>query len=228
METTMVDNLHPMNVDELIKKAWDAVESAGVPESVQEVAFKEAVGILKAEYGPSEGGERSTPPAPPTPKRPRSNVTRAARSPTATEDANGTVSEENFFKLLATESGVDEGRLRDCFQLTSTGSVHVTPPTKDLGDSKRGQAQALIALVAGARSRGLGEGPVSANAVRDEIKRKHCWDANNFSNKHLGEMRGFNTGSNRNEIVLTSKWLDEFKVAVDTVLGDAAAPAAGD
>lgn len=219
----MVDNLRPMNVDELIKKAWAAVESAGVPETVQPVALKEAVSFLKAEKGSPESGE-----TPPTPKRRQPKGTRATRPVAPTDEANATVTEEDFFRLLTTESGVDEGRLRDCLQLTTTGSVHVTPPTKDLGDSRRAQAQTLIALVAGARSRGLGENPVSAAAVREEVKRKHCWDAANFSNKHLGEMRGFNSGSNRNEIVLTSKWLDEFKAAVDTVLGDAAAPAVGD
>jgi hypothetical protein len=81
------------------------------------------------------------------------------------------------------------------------------------------QAKCVIALVAGARSRGLGEQPVGADAVRSEAKRKHCFDKNNFAGKHLGPMKGFNVGSNRSEIVLTSKWLDDFKNAVATASG---------
>lgn len=89
-----------------------------------------------------------------------------------------------------------------------------------MGTSVRQQAQRIVALVSSARSRGLGENPVSAEAVHAELKRKHCWDHGNFSTKHLGPMKGFNAGSNRTEIVLTSKWLEEFNSAVDNVLGD--------
>jgi hypothetical protein len=207
-----------VDVNELIQKAWEAVEKAGVPEPVQGVALKEAIDFLRDGGGSAGAGERSPERRP----RKRAGAKGAAGKGRASESEGETadVDEAEFFQTLASESGVDENRLRDCLQVTSSGTVHVTPPARKLGDSRRAQAQRVVALVAGARSRGLGENPVNAEAVHAEIKRKHAWDANNFSNKHLGPMKGFNAGSDRTEIVLTSTWVDEFEAAVDFVLGD--------
>lgn len=57
---------------------------------------------------------------------------------------------------------------------------------------------------------------MSAKAVHDEVKRKRCFDPGNYS-KVLGKLKGFSAGSNRSEIVLGSKWIDEFKEAVEAV-----------
>ncbi len=80
----------------------------------------------------------------------------------------------------------------------------------------------MVALVAGARSKGLGEKPVDAKAVRDEADRKHCFDSNNFSGSHIGGMKGFNK-SGRKHILVTSKWVGEFQAAIDQALGRSAA-----
>lgn len=206
-----------VDVNELIQKAWEAVEKAGIPEPVQGVGLKEAIDFLR-DGGGSAGAEKGPERRPR--KRAGAKGTAGKSRVSEGEGETANVDEAEFFQMLASESGVDENRLRDCLQLTSSGTVHVTPPTRQLGDSKRAQAQTVVALVAGARSRGLGENPVNAEAVHAEIKRKHAWDKNNFSNKHLGPMKGFNAGSDRTQIVLTSKWMDEFKAAVDLVLGD--------
>lgn len=207
-----------VDVNELIQKAWEAVKKAGVPEPVQGLAFKEAIDFLRDDDG-DPGAEKRSPERRPR-KRAGAKGTADKSRVSEGESETANVDEAEFFQTLASESGVDENRLRDCLQLTSSGTVHVTPPSRQLGDSKRAQAQTVVALVSGARSRGLGENPVNAEAVHAEIKRKHAWDKNNFSNKHLGPMKGFNAGSDRTQIVLTSKWVDEFKAAVDLVLGD--------
>lgn len=54
--------------------------------------------------------------------------------------------------------------------------------------------------------------------IADNLKR--CYNSGNFAAKHLGPLRGFNAGSNRTEIVLTSKWIDDFAAAVKTAHGD--------
>jgi len=82
------------------------------------------------------------------------------------------------------------------------------------------QARAITTLVAGARAKGLGEATVRAEHVHEELKRKQCWDANNFSSTHLGALKGFNAGADRSEIVTTSKWLAEFSSAVAQALGN--------
>jgi hypothetical protein len=40
-----------MEPNEILKKAWEAVRDSGVPESMQDTAFKEAVAILRGEGG---------------------------------------------------------------------------------------------------------------------------------------------------------------------------------
>jgi hypothetical protein len=203
-----------MDVDELLLKAWKAVEKSGVPESLYEVAFKEAVGYLRTDAGPGhatksgDAGSKATP-APAT----------GAKKPNGAGPAT-MPDETTFFSTLATESGVPETDLRDVLNLTAAGQVQVTTPTKDLGKSKAAQAKTVIALVAGARANGLGERPVSADAVRTEIQRKGCWDGANFSAYQLGPMKGFNSGSDKTEIVLTSKWVDEFRAAIATAKGE--------
>ena len=97
--------------------------------------------------------------------------------------------------------------------------MHVTPPTRKLGASKSEQAKTVIALVAGGRAFGLGERPINATAVRDEVKRKNCYDQANYATKHLGALDGFNRGGSSAEIVTTSKWVGEFAAAVAQALG---------
>jgi hypothetical protein len=207
---------------ELIAQAWKAVEKAGVPEALQEVAFKEAVAILRETEadGPASGGTAVTakPPATGAPAKRGPSRTGASRQPSTT-DSTDVVDEDTFFRGLAHESGVTEDDLRDILNLTKDGKVQVTPPTRTLGKTQAEQAKTVIALVAGARSRGLGERPVSADAVRREVERKGCLQVNNFASKHLGPLKGFNAGSNKSEILTTSKWVDEFTSAVDRAHG---------
>jgi hypothetical protein len=198
-----------MDVDELLARAWAAVESSGVPESLQAMAFQEAISYLRAATVtevPKSGSKK--PPAP----------SLSAAKPDAPD---GAVSADDFFERLAHESGAPETDLRDILQLKPDSKVHVSPPTKSLGSSIAEQARTTIALVAAARGIGLSESPVDAQAVRDEVDRKHCYQKNNFAAKHLGPLKGFNSGANRNEIVLASKWVDEFKAAIHQAHGRA-------
>jgi hypothetical protein len=206
-----------VDVDELVERAWKAVEKAGVSEAAQPTAFKEAVDFLR--HG-DEGSARGSSGGAPKPKRQRSSAGRSRRNE-ASSGAGGAddlPDENTFFAQLVDESGVAEQELRDLLQL-SGAKVHVTTPARNLGTNASEQARTVIALVAGARSKGLNEKPVDAEAVRREANRKHCYDSTNFSGAHLRPMKGFNAGSSRNEIVLTSKWIDEFKEAVAKASG---------
>jgi hypothetical protein len=214
-----------MEPNDLLAKAWEAVEKSGVPESLQETAFKEAVAYLRSGEGADEGdgawrdaGRRST-----TRRSPKAKPTRTASEPAA--GAVDPPDEDSFFEDLANESGVDEQDLRDILQLTSDGRVQVTQPTKDLGKNTAEQARTVVALVASARAVGLNERPVNAETVRREVERKRCFDRPNFASKVLGKLKGFNAGSTRNEIVTNSKWLDEFTAAVNQAHGRTSAAA---
>ena len=208
-----------MEVDDLMRRAWEAVKSADVPEPLQEAAFKEAVAFLREAEGAS--GQRDSGGVAPG----RTSLRRAAAPKGSTKPTKGTADQgvtrpddATFFSRLANESGVGQKDLQDILRLTKDGKVHVTPATRNLGSSTAEQATIVIALVSGARAIGLEEDPVDAGAVREEAKRKRCFDSGNFA-KSLTRMKGFNAGSNRNEIVLTSRWVEEFKAAVDKALG---------
>lgn len=202
-----------MDVDDLIAKAWGAVEKAGVPGPVQGVALKEAIDFLRgADETPTTNSRRS--------KRPTGKPRAQSAKGKGVDQklAEELPDEAAFFSQLADESGVDEVVLRDVLQLKDA-AVHVIPPTRKLGDSKANQSRQLIALVAGAYAHGLDRSPVDAVAVREEAKRKKCFDTANFA-AILKSMKGFSPGSHRNEIVVGSKWIGEFGDAIKAVTGD--------
>jgi hypothetical protein len=204
-----------MDVEELVKTAWEAVEKAGLPEPLQAAALKGAMDYLREGGGDGAGsgggaGKRETPP-----KRSRRSTRRAVK---ASDDSPAvSVDDAQFFESLANESGTDETVLRDALQLKN-GKVHVIPPTRKLGSSKAEQTRRVIAMVAGAQARGLGVSPADADAVRAEAKRKHCFDPANFAST-LKAMKGFSPGSTRQEIIVGSRWIEEFNEAVATATG---------
>lgn len=204
-----------MDVEELLQTAWTAVKKAGLPESLQEVAFKEAVAYLRDADG--KGGQAR---AKRSQKKPDTRKpSRSSSSGSQAQDSEEQPPDEDaFFSQLASESGVDEKALKDVLQLKDGGSVHVIPPTRELGRSKAEQTRRVIALVAGAYAHGLDRSPVDAEDVRAEAKRKRCFDTANFA-ATLKMLKGFSSGSNRNEIMVGSKWFDEFKEAVATATG---------
>ena len=209
-----------MELDELLRRAWEAVQKAGIPEPIQEAAFKEAVAYLRDE----EGGTSPAPSTGDVGTGSRGRQRSAAKKPSSKTDGlekRTPPDEKTFFANLANESDVPETDLRDVLQLTKEGEVRITAVTRRLGSTVAEQAKTTIALVAGARGVGLGESPVDAKAVRKELERKRCYQVNNYSNRHLASLNGFNAGG-RDEIVLTSKWVDEFESAVKRALGKTA------
>jgi hypothetical protein len=212
-------------MDAGIKKRMKEVEQAvlDLDESVRGPAFtvmREY--ILSGDAGKIGGGSIGPDGGQKSPAK-KSAAKSTAKSPTGAPPGVDAPDESTFFAQIADESGVGEKELRDVLRLTKGGEVEVVPPTRKLGLSKADQAKTVIVLVAGARALGLGEDPVDADAVRKEAKRKRCFDQNNFAAKALSPLDGFNAGSNRNEIVLGSKWVGEFKAVVDKVRGAKAA-----
>ena len=200
-------------VQRILSDAYAAVEGASLPDDLRSTAFAKAidmfaVGVANGDVALEPQGKSTRREAPPEATKRREATQSDQRS---TPDA------DTFFSEIATESGVAERDVRDVLRLTDN-KVQVTTPTKDLGRTAAEQARNVIALVASARRVGLGEDPVDAEAVRREVERKRCYQQNNFASKHLGAMKGFNAGD-RDEIVLTSKWVDEFKAAINQAHG---------
>lgn len=209
-----------MDTSELLRRAWEAVEKSGVPESLHEAAFREAVEDIRAtEGGGSSSGTQGAGASGRAPRgrRKSSSKPKGSSKATSAEKTAPDVDEDTFFANLSHQSGVSEADLRDVLSL-SGGNVHITQPTRKLGSTRADQAKISIALVAGGRAFGLDERPVDANAVRRELERKGCYDPNNFAVKHLGPLRGFNAGANRTQIVTTSNWVKEFTDAIEQAL----------
>jgi hypothetical protein len=206
-------NEDTVDTSDLLRRAWEAVKESGVPESMQEVAFSEAVADLRYGKGSKRPKSRS---GHTQAKKVRTEISTKAAAPSEADSSE--VDEAGFFAALSKESGVDEKDLRDVLSI-SGATVNVTPPSRELGSNTSEQAKTVIAIVAGARSFGLGERPVEAKAVRAELDRKRCYQPKKFAARHLGGLRGFNFGARPTEIVTTSKWVGEFTAAVHRALG---------
>jgi hypothetical protein len=220
-----------MDTADILKQAWESVKASGVPESLYDTALREAVAIIRDGDG-GTGPARQAPPANGAGRSEKpTRRSSSARKPAPKSDSNATESidvpdDETFFGNLADEAGVDAARLRDIIRLQPNGAVIVTPATRNLGSSKAEQARTVVSLVAPARLYGLGENPISGDAVRTECTRKNCFDTNNFGAKVVGSLGGVNYGGSNAEIVLTARWIDEFKAAVAVANGDS--PDTGD
>jgi hypothetical protein len=216
---------------EILKQAWASVEASGVPEHLQETALREAVAILRDQGGAAPAatvagqaaasGVGNSRPGKAGGRRAASRRA-PAKSPDEANVSSEVPSEEEFFRNLADASGVDEAKLRDILQMKADGTVALTPPTRILGNSIAVQARNVVALIAPARLHGMGEKPVSANAVRAECARKDCFDPKNFGPKVIGKLGGVNYGATNAEMVLTAKWVKEFQAAASIANGESA------
>ncbi|TMC49799.1 MAG: hypothetical protein E6J14_06175 [Chloroflexi bacterium] len=214
-----------MDADELLRTAWQAVENAGVPDPHKGIAFKEAIDFIRdsavADRAPTRGNSQvgsatsSKQGAEPTARRRAAGGSEAATVKTVPDG-------ETFYARLAHESGLSDSELRDVLHLTDDGKVQIVVATKDLGESLAEQARSGIALIASGRSEGLDENPVRADAVREELRRKHCYEQSHFARQHLGPLKGFNAGPAPTDILLSSKWLLEFHAAVSKARGQGA------
>ncbi len=201
-----------MDTTNLLKAAWEAVESAGVPEHLQETAFKEAVAYLRAQADgrPAKGGNGVGGEG----KSGRSGGEQAARGGSSGGGGG------DFYTRLAHETGVEVDDLRHVLELVDGAdgqAVKVIQPARLLGSSKAEQTRTVVALVGGARRAGLGEDPVLSKAVREECKSKGCLDRNFSAN--IDDLNGY-TLSGRTKLVLSgTRWVPAFKAAVDRLTG---------
>src|SRR5437660_9597570 len=108
-----------MEPNEILKKAWAAVQASGVPESMQDTAFKEAVAILRGEDGGSGADAGSSGGRTPAGKKKTSPKPQRRKSEAAIKTSVEIPDEATFFTELAKESGASETDLRDILQLSA-------------------------------------------------------------------------------------------------------------
>jgi hypothetical protein len=175
-----------MAVSDMVAEAWKAVKDAGIPEPLQEVAFKEAMAVLAGRpvSGPSkqrvqEAGRGSRPNRP-TAGAKAGTRARPKREP-ATNDVIGTVlPDDELFDKFSDETAIPRHALEEVFYFDG-GKPILNGPARQLGDNVAAQARAVAVALTAAYHYALDVRDVPASKIADECKRLKCWDTDNFS-----------------------------------------------
>jgi hypothetical protein len=175
-----------VEVSELLKKAWAAVEEARLPDGVQGVAFREAMRVLAPSPGPAA--------APPQRDnagtgRTSSGTIAARGKENLNEDGGIQVPEEEIFDKVAEHTGVDRSKLEEIVHLDG-GDLRVNLPGFKLGSNNAERARTVAQILTIVRGFGLDENETSVEEVRREVIRLKCYDGANFSSQ-LRALNGF-------------------------------------
>jgi hypothetical protein len=172
---------------EVLSKAWAAVQESGVPEHLQEIAFKEAVTLLK----PPGGARR--PAADNSTRSPDTQIIGEASDPAPLVDV------DELMDKFSTESGISSSELIEVFFFDPDGTAHLNVAARRLGDSTAAKAKAVAAAIAAAYHFASDEPLVPVELIRAECIRLKCFDKKNFFT-HMGNTPGTvlsGTGSGR-------------------------------
>lgn len=160
-----------MDVEELLARAWGAVEKAGLPEPLQEYAFKEALARLSA---PSTVAGSKTP-----------QTTREADEGAANDAGSGGdntpgLSDAQLFGKFSQESGVLVDQLERLYYFDG-GVPHVNGPKTRFGSNIADQARAVALALTAAYDYAIDQQNVSASTVRVECERLKCDPGTNWN-----------------------------------------------
>jgi hypothetical protein len=206
-----------MDVSGVLKKAWAAVNDAGLPVEVQAVAFREAVRLLAPESS-----------APGIARTHRGETRGVGGSASAGRpdvgSANGemvpSASEDEVYERVVTQTGVDRHRLEQVVHLDGD-ALKVSIPGIKLGKNNAEKTRALAQILTIVRGFGLDEQDTSVEVVRTEAARLKCYDSANFA-AHLGKLNGYvitGSGANR-RIRAKAAGIQAFPALLESLLGD--------
>lgn len=170
-----------MEANEVLTKAWSAVQGSGVPEDLYEVAFREAVALIKATNGLRQPSLRAD----------EAGAGAGVGAKVATEgSAEGVeVDTEALIHKFAEESGVDLAELVEVFFFDADGTAHLNVAGRKLGESTASKAKAVATAIAAAYHYSVDEPSVSVELIRAECNRLKCFDKKNFF-AHMGAAPG--------------------------------------
>lgn len=200
-----------VDVSELLKRAWSAVEEAGVPEQVQPVAFREAVRLLAS--GPSRDGTKTAPDI--------SGGRRTAHPEPTSSSGEISVSEQTIYDRVSEHTGVDRAQLEQVVHLDDDG-LRVSLPGLKLGSNNAERTRAVAQILSIARGFGLEEAETPLEIIRAECNRLKVYDSANFSS-HVGKLPGYvvsGSGQNR-RLRAKSQGIQNFPALVESLLGAA-------
>ena len=207
-----------MSASSVLKEAWAAVEEAGLPDRLHEVAFREAVRLI------------APPPAEaPVPRQlGQSNGARTLNTASAGAGVGATqgegaltISEDELVRKVASGTGADADALSNLIYIDG-GVLRLTLPGIKLGRNNADRTRTIAALFTVIRSFGLDEDDTSVELVREEAQRLKCYDTANFASQ-LKALQGFvikGAGVNR-RIQAKGPGINDFPALVAKLAGEA-------
>ncbi|MCG2798014.1 MAG: hypothetical protein L6367_05675 [Cellulomonas sp.] len=206
-----------MGASETLKKAWAAVKDADLPESIHEVAFREAVRLL----APPPAATTPGPIAPGGAKLSgRVGTGNGAPTGDGAEGGGGiAVSEATIYDRVVAQTGVDREKLEQLVHLDGD-VLKVSIPGLRLGKTNAERARSVAQILTITRGFGLEESETSLELIRAECDRLRVYDQNNFSG-HVKALAGFvvtGTGANR-RVRAKGPGIAAFPGIVDKLLG---------
>lgn len=168
-----------MELAESIKTAWAAVEESGVPDQMQELAFKEALRSLLGttpQNGPGSGL--------------RTPLTPQFKDSDGEQEQEITASEEEVIQRVSDETGVPVEKLEAVFHIDGD-VVKLIGPHGKYGSSTSDQARSVARIVTVVRKLGMGHADTSFETIKDACESKHCYDSKNFASQHMPRIDGF-------------------------------------
>ncbi|MDV8024464.1 hypothetical protein [Rhodococcus sp. IEGM 1330] len=195
-----------MDASEALKKAWEAVEAAGVPDSLHEVAFSRALDLI---LGPPITGAK--PEVPHT--VPHAQPVSPAQENKPPSSASGELSEDAFYVKMSEGTGVGKEILERLVHIDK-GAPHLLIKGPQLPKNVA-QAQKLITLVIIVSYHYFtGEVEIAFSHARKECEEYNVMD-NNY-NRNVDRIENFiSTGTGQNKKVkIRRALLDSFSAGL--------------
>jgi hypothetical protein len=154
-----------METSDILKKAWAAVQDAGLPDKLHEVGFREAVRL----ESPQQPAPAATAPSAAVPK-PGSGGTNGSASGPSKDDPDTAVTEKLMYDRVVEQTGVDRDKLERLVLLDEEGPRLAMAGIK-LGKSTADRARAVAQVLTIVRGFGLEEDATSLDTIRNECMR---------------------------------------------------------
>lgn len=171
-----------MELTESIKTAWAAVEESGVPDHMQELAFKEALRSLLGARTETQNGSG--------PSQRRTHLAPQGPQNDGDGDQHVTVGEEEIVRRVSVETGIPVDKLETVFHIDGD-VVKLIGPHGRYGSSMSDQARNVARIVTVVRKLGMGHADTSFETIKDACESKHCYDSKNFASQHMPKIEGF-------------------------------------
>jgi len=203
-----------MELTESIKTAWTAVEESGVPEHMQELAFREALRSLLGTTplnAALAGGGRT--PSPPFQAEEEGSFDGAGEAPP--------MRDEEVLQRVSEETAVPIEKLEKVFHIDGE-AVKLIGPHGKFGSSASDQARTVASIVTVVRRLGMGHADTSYELIKEACESKHCYDSKNFASQHMPKIDGFVVkGEGRNRrLEARSSGISAFPALIEKVLGE--------